>query len=54
MFDEVFLRPYSVAFKGGDSLSKCWNVIERFYEDIDLSIHWEELVGHSEEKEQET
>lgn len=53
MFDEGFLRPYSVAFKGGTSLSKCWNVIERFSEDIDLSIHWAELAGHSEEKEQE-
>ncbi len=54
MFDEGFLRPNSVAFKGGTSLSKCWNVIERFSEDIDLSIHWAELAGHSEEKEQET
>lgn len=53
LFDEGFLRPYSVAFKGGTSLSKCWNVIERFSEDIDLSIHWAELAGHSEEHEQE-
>ncbi|HFM0414687.1 TPA: nucleotidyl transferase AbiEii/AbiGii toxin family protein [Klebsiella pneumoniae] len=29
-------------------------MIERFSEDIDLSIHWAELAGHSEEKEQET
>jgi len=25
-------------FKGGTSLSKCWNLISRFSEDIDLSI----------------
>ncbi|HBX0747326.1 TPA: nucleotidyl transferase AbiEii/AbiGii toxin family protein, partial [Klebsiella pneumoniae] len=53
LFDEGFLHPYTVAFKGGTSLSKCWNVIERFSEDIDLSIHWAELAGHSEEQEQE-
>lgn len=52
LFDEGLLGPYSVAFKGGTSLSKCWNVINRFSEDIDLSIHWAELVGHSEEDEQ--
>ncbi|MBT4757530.1 MAG: nucleotidyl transferase AbiEii/AbiGii toxin family protein, partial [Opitutae bacterium] len=26
-------------FKGGTSLSKCYGIIERFSEDIDLSIH---------------
>lgn len=52
LFEEGLLGPYSVAFKGGTSLSKCWNVIQRFSEDIDLSIHWAELAGHSEEDEQ--
>jgi len=28
-----------VSFKGGTSLSKGWNLIDRFSEDIDLSLH---------------
>lgn len=31
------------AFKGGTSLSKAWNVIERFSEDIDLILDWRKL-----------
>lgn len=27
-----------LVFKGGTSLSKCWNIIERFSEDIDIVI----------------
>lgn len=36
----IFSLPYSNAFvfKGGTSLSKGWNLIERFSEDIDLAI----------------
>ena len=36
----VFTLPFAdkLVFKGGTSLSKVWNVIERFSEDIDLSI----------------
>jgi hypothetical protein len=30
-------------FKGGTSLSKCYGLIERFSEDIDLSLHMEDL-----------
>ena len=35
-----FELPYSkhIVFKGGTSLSKAWNLIERFSEDIDLAI----------------
>ena len=35
-----FFLPYSehIVFKGGTSLSKGWNLIERFSEDIDLAI----------------
>jgi predicted nucleotidyltransferase component of viral defense system len=35
-----FSLPYSeyIIFKGGTSLSKAWNLIERFSEDIDLAI----------------
>lgn len=31
------------AFKGGTSLSKCYNIIERFSEDIDLILDWRVL-----------
>ncbi len=36
----VFSLPYAEAFvfKGGTSLSKCYNIIQRFSEDIDLAI----------------
>lgn len=53
LFNEELLGDLSVAFKGGTALSKCWNVIERFSEDIDLSVHWADLAGHSEEEEQQ-
>ena len=53
LFNEDLLGELSVAFKGGTALSKCWNVIERFSEDIDLSVHWADLAGHSEEEEQQ-
>ena len=36
----IFSLPFAdkLVFKGGTSLSKVWNVIERFSEDIDLSV----------------
>jgi hypothetical protein len=36
----VFTLPFAdkLVFKGGTSLSKVWNVVERFSEDIDLSL----------------
>ncbi|MDO4190602.1 MAG: nucleotidyl transferase AbiEii/AbiGii toxin family protein [Bacteroidales bacterium] len=41
----VFQLPYRehLSFKGGTSLSKCWGLIERFSEDIDLGIDREFL-----------
>lgn len=36
LYDEELLGVMSVAFKGGTALSKCWQVIQRFSEDIDL------------------
>lgn len=33
-----------LAFKGGTSLSKCFDLIHRFSEDIDLILDWR-LVG---------
>lgn len=37
--------PYAehIAFKGGTSLSKCWNLIARFSEDIDIALNREFL-----------
>lgn len=36
----LFMLPYSnqLSFKGGTSLSKCWNLIERMSEDIDIGL----------------
>lgn len=44
----TFQTPYtrSLLFKGGTSLSKSWNLIERFSEDIDFAID-RELLGYS-------
>jgi predicted nucleotidyltransferase component of viral defense system len=41
----LFALPYarSLSFKGGTSLSKCWHLIERFSEDIDIAIDREYL-----------
>lgn len=35
-----------IAFKGGTSLSKCWNLIARFSEDVDIALS-RELLGFS-------
>jgi len=39
----LFVLPYAenLSFKGGTSLSKCWNLIERFSEDVDIAINRE-------------
>ncbi|MEI7677548.1 MAG: nucleotidyl transferase AbiEii/AbiGii toxin family protein [Bacteroidales bacterium] len=44
----LFTSSYSsfIVFKGGTSLSKCWNLIDRFSEDIDLAIDREFLGFH--------
>lgn len=41
----LFMLPYAdhLSFKGGTSLSKCWNLIERMSEDIDIGITREYL-----------
>ena len=45
----VFYTPYAayILFKGGTSLSKCYHLIQRFSEDIDLSIE-RDFLGFSE------
>jgi len=45
LFDEGLLEEKAVAFKGGTALSKRWKAIERFSEDIDLSIHWHDMLN---------
>ena len=41
----MFSLPYAehISFKGGTSLSKCWHLIDRFSEDIDIAIDREYL-----------
>ena len=41
----IFCLPYAqhLSFKGGTSLSKCWHLINRFSEDIDIAIDREYL-----------
>lgn len=44
----MFSLPYAehLSFKGGTSLSKCWHLIDRFSEDIDIAID-REYMGFS-------
>ena len=51
LFDERLLGNHNTAFKGGTALSKCWGAIQRFSEDIDLSIHWADLAEEKDEAE---
>ena len=41
----IFSLPYAehLSFKGGTSLSKCWHLIERFSEDVDIAVSREYL-----------
>jgi len=45
----LFSLPYAehLLFKGGTSLSKCWHIIERFSENVDIAIN-REFLGFSE------
>ena len=43
VFEDEELSRY-LRFKGGTSLSKCYNSIERFSEDIDLILDWTSLT----------
>lgn len=49
MLDYLFHRckwKKNIAFKGGTSLSKAYNLIERFSEDIDIILDWR-IIGYS-------
>lgn len=41
---ELFALPKKMAFKGGASLSKCFNLIDRFSEDVDVTIDYREFM----------
>lgn len=41
---ELFTLPKKMAFKGGTSLSKCYGLIDRFSEDVDVTIDYRELM----------
>lgn len=43
----LFALPYAnqISFKGGTSLSKCWGLIDRFSEDIDIAVA-REFLGY--------
>ena len=49
LYEEDLIGEHDIAFKGGTALSKCWQAIERFSEDIDLSIHWADLAKFEDE-----
>lgn len=51
IYDVMKFRPQMI-FKGGTSLSKAYNAIERFSEDVDLSLSREDL-GFSDERDPE-
>lgn len=44
------LKP-DIIFKGGTSLSKCYKIINRFSEDIDLNVHFEEKATEGQRRQ---
>jgi len=54
--DQIFSNPIlspHITFKGGTSLSKCYNMIDRFSEDIDLTLS-KEYIGITAENDPAT
>lgn len=47
LLKEITARESDIVFKGGTSLSKCYKLINRFSEDIDLTIEFEERPSES-------
>lgn len=41
---ELFQLPKKMAFKGGTSLSKCYGLLDRFSEDVDVTIDYREFM----------
>ncbi|WP_129725956.1 nucleotidyl transferase AbiEii/AbiGii toxin family protein [Mycoplasmopsis citelli] len=48
LFNNFKYKDY-IVFKGGTSLSKVYNLIERFSEDIDLALEWR-ILGYPEKE----
>lgn len=53
VLEALFSLPYAnqLSFKGGTSLSKCWQLINRFSEDVDIAIN-REFLGFGGGREQ--
>lgn len=47
---EIIRKQPDIVFKGGTSLSKCYKIIDRFSEDIDLNIAGDTKPGESKRK----
>lgn len=48
LLNESQYKDYFI-FKGGTSLSKCYDVIKRFSEDVDLILKWDKIGFKDEE-----
>jgi predicted nucleotidyltransferase component of viral defense system len=44
LLEELFTLPLKMAFKGGTSFSKMFGLINRFSEDVDITIDFDEMV----------
>jgi predicted nucleotidyltransferase component of viral defense system len=44
VLQQLFTLPLLMAFKGGTSLSKVYNLIERFSEDVDITIDYTNFI----------
>ncbi len=44
VLNKIFSLQINMAFKGGTSLSKAYNLIDRFSEDVDITIDYNELM----------
>ena len=45
LLEKLFELPLKMAFKGGTSLSKVFNLIKRFSEDVDITIDYILILG---------
>jgi len=45
ILSKLFTLPIRMAFKGGTSLSKCYGLIDRFSEDVDVTIDYRDLMA---------
>lgn len=45
VLDKLFTLPQQMSFKGGTSLSKAFNLIDRFSEDVDVTVDYRNFIG---------